>query len=470
MPPVIPATTRRSRLFATVLGAALAFSLPASGALADINLVPEVPDGVQPAALWSDGMVLQREMTVPVFGRADPGEGVTVTFRGQEKTTTTGVDGRWRVDLDPMTAGGPDDLTVAGNNTIVIHGVLVGEVWVCAGQSNMTRKRIRRTTLALEPNIRTLVRKDWNDQPGLTPYTFAQNLRAALGVPIGILNLASGGTNAVLWLGQSALSDPNPDVQQYLIGDWGYVYAKFVKPLQPFRVRGVVWWQGEADSRRPEVHRALYPAVVRSWRSEWGIGDFPWISMQVPTGRGLRPDLENAEPLPANASAPDPNAFIRHTYVRVLEEFPYTSFAASLDLEGGIHPRDTASYAKRLSDQALALVYGQDIPYSGPLYSSMDVEGSALRIHYRAGTADGLATRDGGPAQGFAITGDNETWHWADAAIDGSDVVLTSPAVPSPVGARYAWANRPTWANLVNGAGLAAAAFATDVTPGEFGP
>jgi sialate O-acetylesterase len=333
----------------------------------------------------------------------------------------------------------------------------------------MTRKRIRKTQLALTPEIRTLVRSTWNDQPGINPYTFAKNLYDELGVPIGILNLASGGTNAVLWLGQTAMSDPNPDVQQYLFGEWGYVYAKFVKPIQPFRIRGVVWWQGEADSRRPEVHRALYPAVVRSWRNEWGIGDFPWISMQVPTGRGLAPG-NFAAPLPANASATDMDAFIRQTYVRVLADFPYTSFASSLDLEGGIHPRDTAAYSKRLSDQALALVYGQNIPYAGPLYASYDIEGSNVRIHYRTGTADGLSTMDGNDIQGFAITEDNLTWHWADATIDGTDVLLSSPDAPSPVGARYAWANRPTWANLTNGAGLGASAFSTEVTPGQFGP
>lgn len=468
MPPVKPSAPSLFRTVAALVASTVVFAVAL--ARADVSLVPDVPEGVKPPSLWSDGMVLQREMTVPVFGRADVGEEVTVTFDGQQKSVITGVDGRWRVDLDPMAAGGPFDLTIEGNNTIVIHGVQVGEVWVCAGQSNMTRKRIRRTVLALEPGIRTLVRKNWDDQPGITPYTFAQNLRAALGVPIGVLNLASGGSNAVLWLGQSALADPDPDVQQYLFGSWGSVYAKFVRPIQPFRVRGVVWWQGEADSRRPEVHRTLYPAVLRSWRSEWGIGDFPWISMQVPTGRGLRPDMENAEPLPANASATDKDAFIRHTYVRALEEFPYTSFATSLDLEGGIHPRDTASYAKRLSDQALALVYGQDIAYSGPLYSSMEIEGPAIRIHYRAGTANGLAARDNGSIQGFAVTGDDVTWHWADATVDGSDILLTSAEVPSPIAARYAWANRPTWANLINGAGLAAAAFATDATPGEFGP
>jgi sialate O-acetylesterase len=138
-----------------------------------------------------------------------------------------------------------------------------------------------------------------------------------------------------------------------------------------------------------------------------------------------------------------------------------------VDLEGGIHPRDTDLYARRLADHALALVYGHDIAYSGPLYSSMTIEGDRIRIRYRSGTAEGLNAQ-GSSLDGFAISGDSATWFWADAAIEGNEVVLSSTSVAAPVAARYAWASRPTWANLFNGAGLGAASFATDVTPGEY--
>src|SRR3990172_203595 len=171
----------------------------------------DVESGVPPA-LFSNGMILQRELPVPVFGKATPGEMVTVTFNGQQKMATTGLDGRWNVELDPMPAGGPFDMTIEGNNTIVIGEVGGGEVGVPAGQSNMTRRRIRRTVLETNPTIRTLGRRDWNDQPGINPYTFAQRLQTALGVPIGILNLASGGSNIVSWLGETATTDPDPEV------------------------------------------------------------------------------------------------------------------------------------------------------------------------------------------------------------------------------------------------------------------
>jgi sialate O-acetylesterase len=443
--------------------------LAASVSVADVDLTPEVPEGITPPSLFSDGMVLQRDAVDPVFGRAIPGEQVTVTFNGQEKTTTAGPDGKWRVDLDPMSAGGPFVMTIQGNNTITISDVRIGEVWVCAGQSNMTRLRVRRTTLELNPNIRTLVRKNWNDQPGINAYKFASNVYEALGVPVGILNLASGGTEAVLWIGDTATTDPDPEVAQYLIGNWGYVYRKFVKPMQPYRIRGVIWWQGEADAHRPINHRTLYPVIIRSWRAEWGIGDFPWISMQVPTGRGLQEDGV-VTVLPDNPSATDQAAYIRQTYVRALAEFPYTSFASTLDLEGGIHPRDTTAFSDRLTVQAFALVYGEPLIYAGPMYSSMDIEGQAARIHYRQLTNIGLQARDGGAIKGFALSSDGITWHWADATVDGNDILLTSPDVPNPAYARYAWGNRPTWANLINFSGYAASAFSSEVTPGEYGP
>jgi sialate O-acetylesterase len=451
--------------FLAVLVIAVGLLGPARPAAADVSMTVDVASGMPPA-LFSNGMILQRELPVPVFGKASPGEMVTVTFNGQVKATTTGGDGKWSVELDPMPAGGPFDMTIEGNNTIVISEVRIGEVWVAAGQSNMTRRRIRRTVLETNPTIRTLARRDWNERPGTNPYTFALRLQTALGVPIGILNLASGGSNVVSWLGETATTDPDPEVAQYLIGDWGYLYRRFIKPILPYRVRGVIWWQGEADLKRPDRHRTLLPAAIRTWRNEWGQGDFPWISMQVPTGRGLQAGFP-PDPLPANPSADDMSAFMRQTYVVTLAELAQTSFVSSLDLEGGVHPVDTDAYSGRLADQALALVYGQPIAYSGPIYSSMSLEPGAIRIHFRASTAQGL-TGQGGPVQGFAVTEDNVTWHWADADIQGEEVVLSSPAASNPIAARYAWGNRPTWANLVNGAGLAAAAFATDATPGEF--
>jgi sialate O-acetylesterase len=438
----------------------------AARASADVTVEAVDPDGKR-IALFSSGMVLQREMTVPVFGHADSGEQVSVSFQGQVRTTSAGSDGTWRVDLDPMPAGGPSVMTISGDNTIVIPDVHVGEVWIASGQSNMLTHRVRPDTLATTPSIRTLRNRGWDDRPGIVPYEFAKKLQANLGVAVGILNVAAGGTNLGYWLGDTATTDPDPEVSQYLNLDWGLYYRKLVKPLQPYRFRGVIWWQGEADYRHPLRHRTLFPALLRSWRVEWAAGDFPWISMQTPTGRGLQVGADSAYALPLSASTTDSSAYMRHTYLRSLEEFSSTSLVTSVDLEGGIHPPEPEAYATRLADHALALVYGKDIVYSGPLFSSMSIDGSSIRIRYRQGTAEGLWTL-GQTLTGFAISADGVTWVFADAEIQGNEVVLTSGSVPAPVAARYAWASRPTWANLFNGSGLAAAPFATDVTPGEY--
>ena len=195
-----------------ILAAAIALAAPS--ARADVSMAPDVEFGAPPA-LFSSGMVLQREMTVPIFGKASVGEQVTVTFNGQQKITTTGADGKWRVDLDPMSAGGPLTMTIEGNNTIVISNVRIGEVWIAAGQSNTRIKAVPYSVLALHPEIRTIVRTNWNDQPGLVPFDFAVELQQSLGVPVGILNLAIGGTSIVSWLGSwnaagTKLSSPGP--------------------------------------------------------------------------------------------------------------------------------------------------------------------------------------------------------------------------------------------------------------------
>jgi len=441
--------------------------LAARPASAVVSLDVDHPDGSP--ALFSDGMILQRDLPAPVYGTAAVGEQVTVTLDGQQKIAVAGPDGTWGIAFDPMPAGGPFVMTVQGaSNTIFVNEVRIGEVWVAAGQSNMRRQRVKRFDLEDNPSIRTLRKRDWEDRPGINPWKFALNLQAALGgIPIGILNLAVGGSRSTLWLGQSAASDPDPELQQYLKLRWGRLYSKYASPVQPYRVRGIMWWQGESDRKRTARHRTVFEPLIRSWRNEWGYGNIPWISMQIPTGRGLKLGVA-PDSLPPNPSASDDNAFMRHTFLRSLEAFPLTSVISSLDLDGGIHPVDTDAYSKRMSDQALALVYGHHIPYSGPLYASMAIEGSSIRISYRDKTADGLVAQ-GGPLQGFAITEDLVTWHWADAQIEVDEVVVSSAQAPNPIAVRYAWANRPTWANLFNGAGLTAVPFSTDTTPGQWG-
>lgn len=450
----------------------LVAALLAVPAGAEVRLEPPGA-AAKPVVPFSDGMVLQREMPAPVWGWADPGENVSVTIDGQTKQATAGVDGTWRVVLDPMPAGGPHSLTIEGTNTIVIQDVLVGEVWVCSGQSNMVVRRAKRRDLAEFPQIRALARSGrWNDRASGVAFAFAKELHATYGVPVGILNRAAGGTPIRLWLAPEAAADTDPEAQA-IVGGWtsfGDQYALHIAPLEGYAIRGVVWWQGEQDLKlaRQDVGSVLHyyhllPALVRSWRAAWQRSDLPFVLMQLPTGGGFRIE-RGLEPLPPVPPEPDNATLMRRATFHGLSE-PGTTLTVSVDVRGGVHPRDRELYAHRIANNARASAYGESFAYSGPIYSSMSVEdGNRVRLAFRPGTADGLQVVDGAP-QGFAISGDGETFVWAEAEIQGSEVVVWSDEVPNPTVVRYAWARNPEWANLFNGDLLGAAPFSTEDPP-----
>jgi len=465
---------RRSlrRLPALPFVAAFALALLVRPAVAEVSLEIATPVGI-PRVLFADGMVLQRDMPVPVWGLADPGEDVSVTIAGQTKSTVTAGNGTWRVELDPLVAGGPHEMTIAGTNTIVLSDVLVGEVWVCTGQSNMTIRRARPREMAEVPQIRALARSGtWGDRPSGVAFAFAKEIHAALGVPVGIINRAAGGTPIRTWLSPVVTSDANPDVQA-IVGSWTSVGDQFQLQIAPFAgaaVRGIVYWQGEQDlklSRQDvgsvERYYHLLPALVRSWRSAWQRSDLPFVIVQLPTGGGLKLD-ENVEPLPVVPPQPDIATLMRRATFNGLSE-PGTALTVSIDVRGGVHPRERGLFAQRIANAARGTVYGESFVFSGPIYSSMSIEAAGrVRLRFKAGTADGLQAV-GGPLQGFAISADGETFVWAQAQIEANEVVVWDDAIPSPTVVRYAWTREPTWANLFNGDGLGTAPFSTDEFP-----
>lgn len=418
-------------------------------------------------------MVLQRDVPAPVWGWADPGENVSVSIGAQTKQAVTAGDGTWRVVLDPMPAGGPHQLTIEGTNTIVVSDVLVGEVWVCSGQSNMVVRRAKRRDLVDYPQIRALARSGrWNDRASGVAFAFAKELQAQYGVPVGILNRAAGGTPIRLWLAPEAAADSDPDVQG-IVDSWttfGEQYAQNIEPLEGYAIRGVVWWQGEQDLKlaRQEIGSVLHyyhllPALVRSWRVAWQRSDLPFVLMQLPTGGGMQIE-DGPAPLPAAPPEPDNATLMRRATFHGLSA-PDTTLTISVDIRGGVHPRDRELYAHRIANNARASAYGESFAYSGPIYSSMSVEGgNRVRLSFRPGTAEGLQAV-GGPLQGFSISGDGETFVWASAEIDGNQVVVWNDDVPVPTVVRYAWAREPEWANLFNGDLLGAAPFSTEDPP-----
>jgi sialate O-acetylesterase len=222
-----------------------------------------------------------------------------------------------------------------------------------------------------------------------------------------------------------------------------------IAPLQPIAIQGVIWYQGEANGGRGEFYKELFPTLIRGWRNAWGQGEFPFLYVQL-ANYGIRQEK------PGDA----PWARLREAQLASLA-VPRTAMAVAIDVGEGpaIHPRNKQEVGRRLALGALAVAYGRELVYSGPLFTKMTVENGTARLYFKH--AEGLKISGEGPVKGFAIAGEDRRWVWATATIDRDTVIVSSPEVAAPVAVRYAWGSNPE-VNLVNGAGLPASPFRTD--------
>ena len=418
---------------------------------------------VVPAKIFGDHMVLQRDEPVPIWGKAAAGEEVKVHFLKQTKTTKADAKGEWKVVLDPLTAGGPHELSVVGANKVVFADVLVGEVWVCSGQSNMqwSMKQLDKDGTKVADSANPMLRLNqgaW--QPcdpksaigfSATGYYFGKDLQKALGVPVGLINRSVGGTSARLWTSKAIVeSDPSlkPYVEDIIKGkaNVGGLYTGLIRPLIPYAIRGVIWYQGESDASRPEEYAPLFKAMIRSWRSDWGQGDFPFLFVH----------LGAIGPAP---KTPDQVGWgpIREAQSAALA-LPRTAVAAFHDSEANLHPRDKDLIGRRLALVARERVYGEKIVSSGPTFDTLKIEGDKAIVRFK-NVGGGLVAK-GDIVRGFALAGEDAKYVWADAKIVGDTVVLSSRDISRPVSVRYAFASNPQ-ATLYNREGLPALPFRT---------
>jgi sialate O-acetylesterase len=255
--------------------------------------------------------------------------------------------------------------------------------------------------------------------------------------------------------GATWLTAPRPPAVPSLQNTATYLYNAMINPLVPFGVRGAIWYQGENNAGRAYQYRKVLPTLIEGWRKAWGEGDFPFYIVQL--ANFMKP-----------SSAPGDSAWaeLREAQTMTAQNVPNAGEAVTIDIgdSGNIHPKDKQDVGARLSFLALNRVYGVKMEDQGPLYQSMTVEGNKIRLKFTH--ADGLASQGGGALKQFEIAGGDKSFVWADAVIDGSTVLVSSPTVANPVAVRYAWANDPEGCNLTNAAGIPASPFRTDDWPG----
>jgi sialate O-acetylesterase len=439
-----------------------------------------------PAKGFSDNMVLQRGMSAPVWGLAAAGEDVIVSFRGKDVAVKAGTDGKWMAKVETGTAGGPFELLVKGKNTLPLKNVMVGEVWLAGGQSNMewTMKNfggpnLDSARLANFPDIRLMTfRGDGKWHPcdsgsvlnfSASGYYFAKMLHQTLKVPIGIISSNVGGTEVKRWMDPATLKAEVPNDTDKANGD---LYNQYIAPLVPYGIKGAIWYQGESDAyitRNPHPtwiaskYRTHFGDMIKGWRKVWNQGDFPFHYVQLA-------NFMAAQTNPAETSA---WAEVREAQ-RLSLSLPNTGMAVAIDIGDAvdIHPKNKWDVGKRLALNARALTYGEkNLVWSGPIYRSMSIQGKTIRLVFSHSA--GLNAKDGAKLAGFAIAGTDDKWVWGDAVISKDTVIVSSATVAAPAKVRYGWANNPA-CNLYNGAGLPASPFQTDggqlpvsLAPGE---
>ncbi len=494
-------------------------------------------------AIIGDNMVLQQKQANPLWGWDAPGTEVSVTFAGQTKTAKADAKGKWTVKLDAVPANAqPATITIKGSSTRELKNVLVGEVWICSGQSNMgftlggtwdadldiAQAKFPLIRLISVPQVGTQEIQDdfkgqWEEcSPAnvgsftAVGYHFGRVLHEMLGVPVGLVDNAWGGSSCEAWVKRDLLEkDPrfasiiatwknteatftqetydkqladhkvkmdawakaraeaakakkmftakaqrapqNPLTGQHRPGN---LYAGVLHPTIGYGIKGVIWYQGESNAGHAKEYRDLFPFMIESWRKEWQQGDFPFYWVQLADFKAYQ-----TEPVESDW------AELREAQTRTMSQLPHTGQCVITDLGEAedIHPKNKRDVAERLVRWALVNDYGVKLPYRSPELKDAKFDGGKALLTFDY-APQGLRTIDIDEAKGFAICGEDKKWVWAKASIIGgskkgtNQIEVSAEGVDKPVAVRYAWADNPI-CNVYSAEGLPVTPFRTDDFP-----
>ncbi|WP_081735939.1 sialate O-acetylesterase [Saccharicrinis fermentans] len=490
--------------------------------LADLSAFGQ---SLMPANIFTDHMVLQRDKIVPIWGKASPKEKIKVEFAGQIKTTRAGADGKWIVRLDPLVASAVGrDMSISGKSEVLIKDILVGEVWICSGQSNMFMSPASipeiRGLVPLVKNMRsfnvknTVALKEQEEIQGkwkvghpnsAVAFSFAYFLNNLAEVPVGIIKTAWGSSSIEAWMPRSMtqklplfdtiMNDFDADTQRvkrieelmsrpdkwtnkeniFLRRNPNIIYNAMMHPLIPFACRGLLWYQGERNTRYmsglPDVddinwfHRVCgikdYDQALKQWiqtyRDRWNDEEMHFMVVMLP---GYGKGIESKKVIDPESPTEPSWAWMRESQAAALD-LPYVTLINTIDLGdvNNIHPHDKLPIGQRAALLAAKNTLGQDVQDMGPTLKNVEIQGSELVVYFN--NADGLKTTNHKAPSGFWIADESGQWTKAKAKIKGECVVLSSSEIEKPKYVRYAFAGKPN-VNLVNGSELPAYPFRTD--------
>ena len=488
-------------------------------------------------AIISDNMAMQQNSDAAIWGWADPGEKVTVTaswnstlpvigkfIKFKPLTVTTNADnkGNWKVTLKTPSAGGNFTLKIKGNNEIEVKNIIMGEVWLCSGQSNMQmpmegweKQPIVGGTEDIAASANDKIRlfevtRKTSDTPlsdvegkwvicspetvktfTAVGYYFGRKVNKDTGYPVGLIASSWGGTLAEAWTREDFLRQDDElkaviDVYNTRFAEWqvladaakqqnqpeparpgrarpqdrySTLYNAMIAPITNMTIKGAIWYQGESNAGQAYQYRKLFPTMIRNWRCDFNNPQMPFYFVQLANFVTHKPQQD----VEIYTGEPRDNNWAELREAQFMTNWlEYTGMAVTIDIgeANNIHPGNKKDVGERLALWALAKDYGKKIAYSGPLYTGSFIEEGKIRIKF-SNADGGLMAKDGEPV-GFAIAGEDRKFVWADAVvIDGSDIVVSSSQIANPVAVRYAWDIFPK-CNIYNNAGLPASPFRTD--------